>query len=290
MHVRSPLDGLSPPRQRFVVSVVVLCAVVSALVGAGMVAGRGGAPAPVAQDRPGPVLLVPGYGGSTAALQVLAGRLREAGRTAIVVQLPGDGTGDLREAAQVVADAADAAVAAGAPSVDVVGYSAGGVTARWWVAEGGGDAVARRVVTLGAPHHGTQLAALGTGLGLPGCPVACRQLAPGSDLLRTLNATDETPDGPSWTSVWTDQDDVVTPPDSARLDGATTVVVQRLCTGTTLSHADLPRSPVVAARGAGRARRRAGAADLRSGGLPAAQLVTSFVVKFAHAAVRNTTT
>ena len=245
--MRSPLDGLSPPRRRLVVSVVALCAVLGVVLAAGLVVSRDGAAAPVAQDRPGPVLLVPGYGGSTAALEVLAGRLREAGRTAVVVRLPGGGTGDLREAAQVVGEAAESAVAAGAPSVDVVGYSAGGVTARWWVAQEGGDAVVRRVVTLGTPHHGTQLAALGAGLGLPGCPVACRQLAPGSDLLRTLNGSDETPDGPAWTSVWTDQDEVVTPPDSARLDGATTVVVQRVCPGTTLTHGDLPRSPLVTA-------------------------------------------
>jgi hypothetical protein len=47
--------------------------------------------------------------------------------------------------------------------------------------------------------------------------------------------------------VWTDQDEVVTPADSARLDGATSVVVQRVCPGTTLDHGDLPRSPLVAA-------------------------------------------
>jgi len=228
-------------------SVGALCVVLCVGVAAWVVASREDPPPPVAQDRPGPVLLVPGYGGSTSALQVLAGRLRDAGRTAMVVTLPGDGTGDLRDAAEVVRAAAASAVAAGAPSVDVVGYSAGGVTTRWWVAEGGGGALTRRVVTLGSPHHGTQLAGLGAGLGLPGCPAACQQLAPGSTLLRTLNSADETPDGPQWTSVWTDQDEVVTPPDSARLDGATTVVVQDVCPGTTLSHADLPRSPLVAA-------------------------------------------
>ena len=247
MHLRTRLDALSPQRRRMFAGVGAGGALVGAVILGTVAASPDVPPAPVAQDRPGPVLLVPGYGGSTAALQVLADRLRGSGRTAMVLTLPGDGTGDLQDAAQVLADAAAAAVAAGAPSVDVVGYSAGGVTARWWVAEGGGEAVARRVVTLGSPHHGTQLAGLGAGLGLAGCPAACRQLAPGSDLLRTLNSADETPDGPQWTSVWTDQDEVVTPPDSARLDGATTVVVQRVCPGTSLTHGELPRSPLVAA-------------------------------------------
>ena len=43
------------------------------------------------QDVVGPVLLVPGYGGSTGSLESLADLLRGAGRTAIVVSLPGDG-------------------------------------------------------------------------------------------------------------------------------------------------------------------------------------------------------
>src|SRR3712207_95351 len=79
------------------------------------------------QANPGVVLLVPGYGGGRSALAPLAERLRALGRTATVVTLPGDGTGDL--VAQ--ADALDAVVrrglADGAPSVDVIGYSAGGV-------------------------------------------------------------------------------------------------------------------------------------------------------------------
>ena len=247
MGARTSFAALSPQRRRLVAAVAALCVGLCLAVTAGVVTSRDATPPPVPQDRPGPVLLVPGYGGSTSALQVLAERLRGVGRTAVVVTLPGDGTGDLRSAAGVVGDAAAAAVAAGAPSVDVVGFSAGGVTARWWVAEEGGDALARRVVTLGSPHHGSRLAGLGARLGLPGCPPACRQLAPGSDLLRTLNRGDETPAGPRWTTVWTDQDEVVTPPDSARLDGATTVVVQDVCPGTTLAHGDLPRSPLVAA-------------------------------------------
>ncbi len=197
------------------------------------------------QDQAGPVLLVPGYGGSTSALEVLAGQLQAAGRTATVLTLPGDGTGDIREAAAALKDAATAAITAGAPSVDVVGYSAGGVTARYWARELGGATQARRIVTLGSPQHGAKLAGLGALIGQ--CPPACQQLRPGSDLLDALNKGDETPDGPRWTTVWTEQDEVVTPPDSARLKGATQVVLQQLCPGLSVSHGDLPRSPTVTA-------------------------------------------
>ncbi len=93
----------------------------------------------MSQDALGPVLLVPGYGGATAALDVLADALRQSGRDATVVALAGDGTGDLREQAEVLDDAVQRALErTGAASVDLVGYSAGGVTARLWARDFGG--------------------------------------------------------------------------------------------------------------------------------------------------------
>ena len=195
------------------------------------------------QDVPGPVLLVPGYGGSTAALDALAVSLRQAGREATVVALPGDGTGDLRASVRALDAAAEAALAAGAPSVDVIGYSAGGVVARLWAKES--PEQVRRVVTLGSPHHGTEIASLGAAFDPGRCPAACLQLVPGSDLLDDLNDGDETPDGPRWVSLWTEQDEVVTPPESARLDGAVNVALQDLCPGLQVSHGQLPTALVV---------------------------------------------
>ena len=142
------LDALAPARRRLVLAVagLVVLAVVVAVV---LVLVRREPPVrPVAQDRLGPVLLLPGYGGSTGGVDALAAALREYGREALVVPPPGDGRGDLREHAARVARAAEAAVADGAPSVDVVGYSAGGVVARVFVEDLGGDALTRRVVTL----------------------------------------------------------------------------------------------------------------------------------------------
>jgi triacylglycerol lipase len=198
------------------------------------------------QARPGPVLLVPGYGGSRTGLSQLAARLRAAGRTATVLALPGEGTGDLLVQAQSVDAAVSAALAGGAPSVDVVGYSAGGVAVKLWVDRHHHGASARRIVTLGSPLHGTRIAGAGAALAPGSCPAACRQLAPGSALLDSLDE-EPVPDGQPWLSLWTEDDETVQPPDSARLDGAVNLAVQTLCPGARVSHSALPTDPIVTA-------------------------------------------
>jgi pimeloyl-ACP methyl ester carboxylesterase len=249
---------MSPRRRLVVVLAAVLAAV---LVAVTVLAVRRSADGPaVDQTARGPVLLLPGYGGSTTSLEVLAGALRAAGRDVEVVAAVGDGTGDLAQQAERLGAVVDARLAAGAPSVDVVGYSAGGVVARLWAVDDGGAAKARRVVTLGSPHHGTRVAGLAVAFG-GDCPAACRQLAPGSDLLSGLQ---ETRRGPVWTSVWTNADEVVTPPSSARLDGAVNVPVQSVCADATTAHGDLPRDPLVV-----------GLVDLALDGAPLAQEPTA---------------
>jgi hypothetical protein len=75
--------------------------------------------------------------------------------------------------------------------------------------------------------------------------VGCQQLATGSPLINQLNAGDETPEGPTWVSVWTTLDRTVTPPDSARLDGALNLPVQSVCPGSQVGHGQLPTDPLV---------------------------------------------
>lgn len=197
---------------------------------------------PVAQDQPGPILLVPGYGGTSAELATLVDALRAAGREAVVVSMSAGGDEDLREQAARLGRAADEQLSAGAPSIDVVGYSSGGVVSRVWADELDGAGVTRRVVTLGSPHHGTRAARIAAAFGPAVCPAACRQLVPGSHLLAML---EETPDGPAWTAVWTAQDQVVTPPESAKLDGAVNVKVQDVCPDTRIGHGELTSDPLV---------------------------------------------
>jgi triacylglycerol esterase/lipase EstA (alpha/beta hydrolase family) len=177
----------------------------------------------------------------------MAAALQRAGREASVVHLGGDGTGDLNLQADVLQDAVRRVLTAGAQSVDLVGYSAGGVVVRLWARQYDGGSVARRIVTLGAPQHGTDLAALASNVLPGGCPAACQQLATDSDLIQQLNSGDETPPGPAWVSIWTTDDTISTPPRTARLSGALDFAVQRVCPGMHVSHDQLPADPVVVA-------------------------------------------
>jgi triacylglycerol lipase len=226
--------------------ITVLGLVVVAGAVAGTVRGLAGQPAVPAVDasRPGDVLLVPGYGGSTTALGALAGRITAAGGHAIVVKLAGDGTGDLQLQADVLNGYVNQALAAGSGAVTVIGYSAGGVVAWLWDVEYDGVAKARQIITLGSPLHGADLAAVGAA-NLPGaCPAACEELVPGSSMLDRLQGT-ASATRPPWLSLWTTADQVVQPPDSARLPGAVNVPLQSICPGVSIGHGQLPTAPLV---------------------------------------------
>jgi triacylglycerol lipase len=244
--------GLSRRRQLLIGAIALVVVAVGTTVAA-VTTGAGGpsqSPAPRSgappQDEPGPVILVPGYGGSTSALDVLAAHIRATGRTATVLHLPGTGTGSLLTDAALLNAAVDADLRQGAPSVDVIGYSAGGVVALIWARRDDGAASARRIITLGSPFHGTRLATAADALVPGACPAACQQLVPGSQLLDSLDVADAA-GLPRWMSVWTSDDQVVTPPDSARLPGALDVQVQSVCPAASVSHSQLPTSPVVTA-------------------------------------------
>ncbi len=225
-------------------------AVLALVVVAGGVAGTvrvlAGSPAVTSanENHPGAVLLVPGYGGSTTALDQLAGKIAAAGGRAIVVKLAGDGTGDLQLQANVLNGYVNQVLAAGSGPVTVIGYSAGGVVAWLWDVDYDGVAKARRIITLGSPLHGADLAAVGA-TDLPGvCPAACEELVPGSSMLDRLQGTASVT-RPPWLSLWTIDDQVVQPPDSARLPGAVNVPLQSICPGVSIGHGQLPTAPLV---------------------------------------------
>jgi pimeloyl-ACP methyl ester carboxylesterase len=67
----------------------------------------------------------------------------------------------------------------GAKRVHLVGHSLGGVVARWYIQELGGEKHVDHCVTIGTPHHGTMAAYLGIG-------PAARDMRPGSEVVERL--------------------------------------------------------------------------------------------------------
>ena len=219
---------MAPARRRLVLAVAVLLGV--AVLAAGALATvhalhgtpAASAPAAVPQDQPGPVLLVPGYGGSVAELN--AARRGAAGpgqgrhRRTAARQRPG-------RPARPGPDARCGSDRGTRPHRRALGRRGRLLRRRGGgPATGcrtlGGRAQARRLVTLGSPHHGTDVAALGTPASPGACPTACQQLAPDSPLLAPLDAGASCRPARLVVSIWTTQDDVVLPPDSAGLAGA----------------------------------------------------------------------
>jgi triacylglycerol lipase len=238
------LAGLSPRRRKFVTGVCLVVAAAAVAIGLKAAGVFSPAAARANPRAPGVVVLVPGYGGSTAGVNVLAAHIRGFGMSTEVVRLPGHGTGDLAAQATVLNGYVNQALRRGAGQVDIVGYSAGGVVTRLWDEQDNGAQKIRRIITLGSPLNGTKLAAAGNAADPAACPQACQELVPGSTLLTRLSRG-KLGLRPGWLSLWTTDDQTVRPPTSAKLAGAVNLPLQSVCPGIMITHSQLPTSPLV---------------------------------------------
>ncbi|TDU78354.1 triacylglycerol lipase [Streptomyces sp. KS 21] len=103
----------------------------------------------------------------------------------------------------------------GAARVDIVAHSFGSLVGRWYVKFGGGAATVDHWASLAGPNHGTSTAWA--------CALwdqACRDMTPGSYVVKNLNAGDETPGAVKYATFWSNCDEVVNPDGSAPLAGA----------------------------------------------------------------------
>ena len=245
------LSALAPARRRLVLAVAglaaaLLVALVTLVLHRAAGAGAPGeATAPVPQDRPGPVLLVPGYGGSVSELALLAAALRARGKDVTIVRVPDNGLGDLRDQARAVGAAATTARSPHRRPLGRRGrllrrrggrplLGAASSTARAGPAPGHARLAAPRHRGRRARHAASPARAPSPAAAAPHQPAA----APSST--RT-----DTAGGPPVVSIWTTLDDVVLPPDSARLAGALNLTVQGVCAGSQVRHGGLPGDPVV---------------------------------------------
>ena len=109
-------------------------------------------------DRPYPVILIHGTISSKNVWQNLVLRLRDDDFVVFSPDYGVHGTQDIPTSAQDIGAYIEQVLAAtGAEAVDIVGHSQGGLLARYWINELGGEDYVHHLITLGAPHQGTTL-------------------------------------------------------------------------------------------------------------------------------------
>src|SRR6185436_5431091 len=96
---------------------------------------------------------------------------------------------------------------------DLIGFSMGGLIARYYLQRLGGIEKVGRFVSIAAPHQGTHMARLG---GLPGWV----QMRPGSEFLRDLASDADVLRRVNFTSFYTPLDAVIVPARSSEMPQA----------------------------------------------------------------------
>jgi triacylglycerol esterase/lipase EstA (alpha/beta hydrolase family) len=166
-------------------------------------------------SRHPPVLLLHGYGcnsGYWVHLTPLLDAARISHATVDLEPVAGDIDGYVPLVDRAVRELCAAGTPGGTGQVAIVAHSMGGLVARAWMRAHGSAGVAR-VITLGTPHHGTALARFGLGRNAV-------QMRRESAWLRALALSEDAATRARITSVYTHHDNIVSPRDSGRLEGA----------------------------------------------------------------------
>ena len=158
-----------------------------------------------------PVLLVHGVLCNAGVFHPLARFLRRCGVPGVYSLSYGPPLASIEHFADQLAAKIDAVLAeTGASSVTIIAHSMGGLVARAYLRKHGHDKL-RRVVSIGAPHHGSAHAGLFFGESLA-------QIRVGNPWLAALNGERIDPALP-FVSMWSWHDSMVAPQTSSRLAG-----------------------------------------------------------------------
>ena len=159
-----------------------------------------------------PIVLVHGFIDNHAIFTVMEYALRRRGFQTLSTYDYGPLTHNVPAAAEQLGKTIEHLCAAtGYDRVHVIGHSLGGLIARYYVQRLGGDSQVHTLVTLGTPHHGTQLA-----WAAPLLPLV-RQLTPRSTVIQEL-AEPAAQCRTRFLAFYSDIDHLVVPSHHARLD------------------------------------------------------------------------
>lgn len=171
-----------------------------------------------------PVVLVHGYGHNRSGWFTLDRRLRRAGFTSVHTFNYNPLTGDVPKFGAQLAERVDLLrTITGQPYVHVIGHSLGGLVARWFVQEEGGDEAVHTAITVASPHEGTWAAAAGA------LARGARELLPGARVIKQL-AAGARASNVKWVAYYSNLDMLIRPGHSAMLSdpvlGATNILIK----------------------------------------------------------------
>jgi triacylglycerol lipase len=185
-----------------------------------------------------PILLVHGFIDNHAIFTVMERALRRRGFQTLSAYDYGLLTHNIPRAAARLGETIEKlATKSGYERIHVIGHSLGGLIARYYVQRLGGDSYVRTLVTLGTPHHGTQLAWIA-----PLLPPV-RHLTPRSPVIQEL--AEPAPDCRTrFIAFHSDIDPVIVPSGNARLEHPDLNVQNISVRG--VGHLSLPRNGRIA--------------------------------------------
>lgn len=163
-----------------------------------------------------PVLLVHGYMQNSSSLYVLKRRLEKDGWKNVETIDLHPIFGCIRDYAKQVAEKVESILQkTGEKYIDIVAHSMGGLVVDYYIKYLGGDKRVINCVTLGTPHNGTYLGALGLGKN-------AKQMKPGSRFINDLKRYRDKNFKVNFTAIWASGDIMVFPAGGAIPDGRTT--------------------------------------------------------------------
>jgi len=189
-----------------------------------------------------PVLLIHGIDDTEALFQPLRAVLEDQGLTVHTINLtPNDGSVGLDRLAEQVLHFANTHLGLEG-SFDLVGFSMGGLVARYYLQRLGGLERVRRFITISSPHRGTWTAFLRSNAG-------ARQMRPRSSFLEDLNRDAATLQRVAHLSVWTSLDLMILPANSSRLPASRSLCIRVAAHPLMLRSARVSRSVLEALSG-----------------------------------------
>ncbi len=157
-----------------------------------------------------PVLLVHGLMDTSHKMRKIAAHLRGLGWQVADIDLTANnGDTRLEILAQQVATKIDRTFAP-RQSIDLLGFSMGGLVTRYYIQRLGGIDRVQRFVTISTPHRGTIAANFSTRCG-------CIQMRPDHDFIQDLHRDVDLLKKLNFTSMWTPFDLIILPPSSSQL-------------------------------------------------------------------------